>query len=90
MEKLEAIHAMEMEKLEYQKLNNIIDTGHETREKMNDIGSIVCASCGFQNSTSARFCSSCGKAIEQKKFCSNCGQQLSGDSKFCTECGEKL
>ena len=54
-------------------------------------GTLIC-SCGQRNSADAKFCTGCGKPVEQTaeqtgNFCANCGAVVSVDAKFCTNCG---
>ena len=44
-----------------------------------------CSSCGTENPRGARFCMSCGAALEPK--CPNCGAENPPEAKFCIECG---
>ncbi|SOZ05339.1 adenylate/guanylate cyclase domain-containing protein [Cupriavidus taiwanensis] len=47
-----------------------------------------CASCGFENAESAKFCEECG--ARQVRVCPACGQEASRSAKFCSECGAPL
>ncbi len=52
-----------------------------------------CSACGKNLSPSARFCSKCGKKVEEKKaalFCSKCGSENLTNSNYCNNCGERL
>jgi tetratricopeptide (TPR) repeat protein len=49
-----------------------------------------CPHCNAQVGPNDRFCSSCGKRIEQPAkpaFCGQCGTKLTAGAKFCPECG---
>ncbi len=48
----------------------------------------TCPRCGAQNSTSAKFCSSCGAPFDIT--CPKCGAKHDSSKKFCDECGTKL
>jgi class 3 adenylate cyclase/tetratricopeptide (TPR) repeat protein len=45
----------------------------------------ACPSCGRSNADDARFCSSCGSALE--RGCARCGAELAADARFCSSCG---
>lgn len=47
-------------------------------------------SCGAKNSSSAKFCSECGKKFSTKAYCANCGVEVKPNAKFCSECGNKI
>jgi class 3 adenylate cyclase/tetratricopeptide (TPR) repeat protein len=47
-----------------------------------------CAACGFANAAGARFCGSCGAALEQR--CPACGEAIAPGLAFCTSCGAAL
>jgi class 3 adenylate cyclase/tetratricopeptide (TPR) repeat protein len=47
-----------------------------------------CAACGFDNAAGARFCGSCGAALEQR--CPACGEAIAPGLAFCTSCGAAL
>src|SRR5438128_4221237 len=47
-----------------------------------------CASCGFTNSSRARFCEECGAQLP--RACPNCGREVRPGAKFCSECGALL
>jgi class 3 adenylate cyclase/tetratricopeptide (TPR) repeat protein len=49
---------------------------------------VICSSCGTENRTGRKFCSSCGTALAFA--CSNCGAANEPDDRFCGECGEAL
>ncbi|MTI47043.1 SPFH domain-containing protein [Sporosalibacterium faouarense] len=50
---------------------------------------ITCPHCNGQVSASAKFCSLCGKPLEEpKKKCSKCKAEISSSAKFCPQCGE--
>ena len=51
-----------------------------------------CYFCGGENPSHAKFCSSCGKAINLEDdtiICHNCGSEMSKSSNFCNECGNE-
>ena len=57
---------------------------------------VKCSACGLENPDDGKFCTNCGKPMEQPHaaaaaagvaFCTNCGARLPADSKFCTGCG---
>jgi class 3 adenylate cyclase/tetratricopeptide (TPR) repeat protein len=47
-----------------------------------------CGACGFENAPGARFCGSCGQALEQR--CPSCGEAVTPGLAFCTSCGARL
>lgn len=47
-----------------------------------------CASCGFENPVSAKFCEECGAKIT--RVCPACGKNVGGGAKFCGECGASM
>lgn len=47
-----------------------------------------CAQCGFDNSSSSKFCSNCGEKLEAN--CKACGAVVQANSKFCAECGARI
>lgn len=49
---------------------------------------IRCSNCGFENPSTARFCSQCGKTITVQ--CKVCGESVQPDSKFCGKCGVEI
>jgi class 3 adenylate cyclase len=44
----------------------------------------ACPSCGRANADDARFCASCGAALE--RGCARCGAELAPDARFCSSC----
>jgi len=49
---------------------------------------LVCASCGAENSSGARFCSECGAALQ--RTCQACGFEQPAGATFCSNCGIAL
>ena len=49
---------------------------------------LVCASCGAENASGARFCSTCGAALQQA--CPACGFEQAATATFCSNCGVAL
>ena len=48
----------------------------------------VCASCGTDNPTNARFCMNCGDPLAPRpRHCTECGADLTAAAKFCGSCG---
>ncbi|MHA7685009.1 adenylate/guanylate cyclase domain-containing protein [Cupriavidus sp. PET2-C1] len=47
-----------------------------------------CASCGFENPASVKFCEECGAKLV--RVCPACGQKASARAKFCSECGAPM
>ncbi len=47
-----------------------------------------CASCQNENSASARFCESCGTALQ--RVCPGCDAALSPGARFCAQCGRAV
>jgi len=48
----------------------------------------ACEQCGTENPAQARFCMSCGGALE--RACPSCGAKPPPNAKFCMECGTPL
>ena len=66
--------------LEYVKEKNAKETKKETVE------GTKCPECG--SIESGKFCSKCGKKLNEVKHCTNCGEKVTG--KFCANCGTKV
>ncbi len=49
---------------------------------------VACTQCGTENPAQAKFCMSCGGALERK--CPSCGATPPPEAKFCMECGSDL
>src|SRR5919198_4108338 len=49
---------------------------------------MICASCGTENPAGARFCMSCGSALERR--CPSCGTPAPAEARFCMTCGTAL
>ncbi|MFP6584518.1 MAG: adenylate/guanylate cyclase domain-containing protein [Candidatus Hydrogenedentota bacterium] len=47
-----------------------------------------CSSCGHSNRPEAKFCESCGTALERS--CESCGVVLRPEARFCDSCGTKV
>ena len=47
-----------------------------------------CPSCQNQNAEGAKFCVSCGTALQAA--CPDCGFQLPAQARFCPECGSQM
>src|SRR5262249_21033300 len=47
-----------------------------------------CAECSSENPDGARFCMSCGAALERR--CGACGASAPGQARFCMNCGAQL
>ena len=50
----------------------------------------TCTNCGTQIADDSRFCTECGKPIQQDNFCPNCGVSVNESDIFCQNCGKKL
>jgi class 3 adenylate cyclase/tetratricopeptide (TPR) repeat protein len=48
----------------------------------------ICASCGNQNASGAKFCAQCGSALSHA--CPTCGHACAAGDRFCSECGTAL
>lgn len=48
-----------------------------------------CSNCGRQLESDAKFCSGCGKAIGITSNCTKCGRELKDGENFCPNCGTK-
>ncbi|EHM10419.1 hypothetical protein TheveDRAFT_1299 [Thermanaerovibrio velox DSM 12556] len=55
---------------------------------------MLCGSCGYNNSASARFCILCGSQLSKAevmdpdpKICPGCGEPNEGHAMFCSSCG---
>ncbi len=56
-----------------------------------NLNEIECPKCGMQNSSTAKFCSSCGGSLEKRTVtCPNCNSVQPYGAKFCSECGTPL
>ena len=51
------------------------------------LSSIVCRRCSTQTVEGAKFCHSCGTAIELISTCSSCGSKLPLNEPLCSQCG---
>jgi membrane protease subunit (stomatin/prohibitin family) len=55
---------------------------------------VMCPKCGFQNPQTAKFCNSCGSAMQAQAqgtiTCPKCGSSNVAGAKFCVNCGTKL
>src|SRR5262245_25565898 len=49
---------------------------------------MTCGSCGTENPAGARFCMSCGAALERR--CPSCGAPAPAEARFCMTCGSAL
>jgi hypothetical protein len=49
----------------------------------------ICRICSTQTVQGARFCHSCGAAIENNPVCASCGSKLPASAQFCPQCGYK-
>ncbi|MEX0993348.1 MAG: adenylate/guanylate cyclase domain-containing protein [Solirubrobacterales bacterium] len=49
---------------------------------------LACISCGTENPAEARFCMSCGGALERR--CPSCGEPAPAEARFCMSCGGSL
>jgi len=49
---------------------------------------VACSSCGTENPAGARFCMSCGTALERR--CPSCGTPALAEARFCMNCGAAL
>lgn len=57
-------------------------------------GVLVCAKCQNSLPSGAKFCASCGTAVQPaapaKRFCTGCGQSVAQDARFCAGCGTPI
>ena len=51
------------------------------------LSSIVCRRCSVQTVQGAKFCHSCGTAIELNLTCASCGSKLPVNEPTCSQCG---
>jgi hypothetical protein len=49
-----------------------------------------CPDCGKENSSTSKFCSSCGAKLNKKVNCSQCGNTIEPGAQFCSQCGTKV
>lgn len=63
-------------------------TETEPESTSRDEDTRACGGCGVANPASAKFCMSCGKALDL--VCDACGTKLPDDAKFCLSCGKKV
>ena len=52
----------------------------------------TCRTCGVIQASGARYCATCGTALESQPastahFCGNCGKEMQADEAFCSQCG---
>ncbi len=52
------------------------------------MGGLACATCGTENPEQARFCMSCGNALERR--CPSCNEPAPPEARFCMSCGASL
>ena len=64
--------------------------GSEGQQPAQQQGGKHCPNCNALNPADARFCSNCGKRLDDKKTCPNCQAENAADAKFCSDCGNKL
>jgi hypothetical protein len=50
---------------------------------------VVCRNCSIQTIQGAKFCHSCGTAIEMILNCASCGSKLPVKAPYCPQCGYK-
>ena len=55
---------------------------------MKRVAGLACGSCGTENPAGARFCMSCGAALERR--CPSCGEVAPPQARFCMACGAPL
>lgn len=58
-------------------------------EDEDETADLTCEKCGETIAEDAKFCGSCGTAVEMKKECPNCGAEV-GSAKFCNSCGTSI
>lgn len=51
------------------------------------LSNIVCRRCSTQTVQGAKFCHSCGTAIELISTCTSCGSKLPVNESLCSQCG---
>lgn len=51
---------------------------------------IACSKCGSLNSSTMKFCGSCGNKLSTTVICPHCGKEVPEGMKFCGECGKPL
>lgn len=51
---------------------------------------IICPKCGVKNSSTMKFCGSCGNKLSTTTLCPYCGKEVDDGMKFCGECGKPL
>lgn len=49
-----------------------------------------CPDCGKENSSTSKFCSSCGAKLDKKVNCSKCGNTIEPEAQYCSQCGTKV
>lgn len=78
---------------------------HGTRDGVREIASAVgeglglrgeshevvrCHKCNKENDADARFCDSCGEALQKSHECADCGELNDPDARFCDHCGKPV
>lgn len=87
-------NAEEQEKITF--INDAKQRIAQYQEQIKQIrGIAACPSCGAEISSTAPFCSACGKSTgfvppQQKRTCPVCGASLSEGAVFCTACGNRV
>lgn len=78
-------------------LNTVAPQAATSYVNTNVNASITCPNCNARLVANAKFCTSCGMVIEQKKeetvkkrFCTSCGAENKEGDSFCYKCGNRL
>lgn len=70
--------------------NIIIDSEEIKKLEARNQSTTVCKGCGAALNETDKFCSKCGKKVEEETVCANCQTQNAPGAQFCTNCGQRL
>ena len=48
---------------------------------------MICINCGLNLHDGLKFCTKCGRKVEEDVLCTSCGKALKPNAKFCGSCG---
>lgn len=73
-----------------QKMGQAVGQGIAAAGTATHLPQVRCHKCNHENPVSAKFCSSCGSALQKSKQCSHCGELNDPDARFCDNCGQEF